>query len=848
MNEQLEEIINWAEVEDITYAETADSKRILGAHIIPEGLLVQTYLPTAKSVELRLGAGAAYPMELVDESGFFAVLLPLQEAWKDALPDYRYHITYDNDTTEDTEDPYAFPSVYTDRDIKKYQGGIWYDIYEKMGAHPIRINDVDGVVFSVWAPNAERVSVVGDFNLWDGRRHIMQRLGDSGIFEIFIPRLTPGSLYKYEIKCHHQEPFLKIDPYAFGFELRPGNASIVEDLTPFAWSDEAWQQKKAETGTTGAKTAPMSVYEVHLGSFARKPQTVHEDGSVLAGSEFYNYRELAGKLADYVKQEGYTHVELMPIMEHPLDESWGYQVTGYYAPTSRYGTPEDFMYFMDYMHREGIGVILDWVPAHFPRDSWGLSQFDGSGLYENPDPRLTSHPHWGTLTFNYRKNEVSNFLIGSAMFWADRYHADGIRMDAVASMLYLDYGRQGEDAPRNIYGGNENLDAVEFLKHLNSQFHKRFPGTLLIAEESTAWPGITGDVEKDGLGFDLKWNMGFMNDFLSYMKTDPYFRKGSYNQLTFSMIYNYSEDFMLVLSHDEVVHGKGSMLGKMPGETFEEKAQNLRAAYGYFWTHPGKKLLFMGQDFAQYDEWSESRELEWDLLKYPVHKGVQSFVRDLNAVYRTHPALWQQDYLPEGFEWINCSYHEESMVMFIRKTEKPEETLLVVSNFDNVDHMKFRVGVPFMCTAKALISSDEEKYGGRGVVNHTACKAEKISWDDRNYAVRLAIPAMSTTIYQLTPCAEPAAREAAKKAAAEKKEGAAVEKTAAKTGTKKTAAKKAAAKETAAAGTKKTAAVKTAAAAEKKTAPKKPAVKKPAQPKTVQKAALDQKLTKRRKG
>ena len=848
MNEQLEEIINWAEVEDITYAETADPKRILGAHIIPEGLLVQTYLPTAKRVELRLGAGAAYPMELVDESGFFAVLLPLQEAWKDALPDYRYHITYDNDTTEDTEDPYAFPSVYTDRDIKKYQGGIWYDIYEKMGAHPIRINDVDGVVFSVWAPNAERVSVVGDFNLWDGRRHIMQRLGESGIFEIFIPRLTPGSLYKYEIKCHHQEPFLKIDPYAFGFELRPGNASIVEDLTPFAWSDEAWQQKKAETGTTGAKTAPMSVYEVHLGSFARKPQTVHEDGSVLAGSEFYNYRELAGKLADYVKQEGYTHVELMPIMEHPLDESWGYQVTGYYAPTSRYGTPEDFMYFMDYMHREGIGVILDWVPAHFPRDSWGLSQFDGSGLYENPDPRLTSHPHWGTLTFNYRKNEVSNFLIGSAMFWADRYHADGIRMDAVASMLYLDYGRQGEDAPRNIYGGNENLDAVEFLKHLNSQFHKRFPGTLLIAEESTAWPGITGDVEKDGLGFDLKWNMGFMNDFLSYMKTDPYFRKGSYNQLTFSMIYNYSEDFMLVLSHDEVVHGKGSMLGKMPGETFEEKAQNLRAAYGYFWTHPGKKLLFMGQDFAQYDEWSESRELEWDLLKYPVHKGVQSFVRDLNAVYRTHPALWQQDYLPEGFEWINCSYHEESMVMFIRKTEKPEETLLVVSNFDNVDHMKFRVGVPFMCTAKALISSDEEKYGGRGVVNHTACKAEKISWDDRNYAVRLAIPAMSTTIYQLTPCAEPAAREAAKKAAAEKKEGAAVEKTAAKTGTKKTAAKKAAAKETAAAGTKKTAAVKTATAAEKKTAPKKPAVKKPAQPKTVQKAALDQKLTKRRKG
>ncbi len=835
MNEQLEEIINWAEVEDITYAETADPKKILGAHIIPEGLLIQTYLPTAKQVELHLAFGETHPMELVDESGFFALLLPLQEAWKESLPSYTYHITYDNDTTEDTEDPYAFPSIYTDRDIKKYQGGIWYDIYEKMGAHPIRINGTDGVAFSVWAPNAERVSVVGDFNLWDGRRHIMQRLGDSGIFEIFIPHLTPGSLYKYEIKCHHQEPFLKIDPYAFGFELRPGNASVVEKIDDFAWSDSEWQKQKEASGASGSKTAAMSVYEVHLGSFARKPETVHEDGSVLAGSEFYNYRELAVKLADYVKQEGYTHVELMPVMEHPLDASWGYQVTGYYAPTSRYGTPEDFMYFMDYMHREGIGVILDWVPAHFPRDSWGLAQFDGSGLYENPDPRLTSHPHWGTLTFNYRKNEVSNFLIGSAMFWADRYHADGIRMDAVASMLYLDYGRQGEDAPRNIYGGNENLDAVEFLKHLNSQFHQRFPGTLLIAEESTAWPGVTGEVEKDGLGFDLKWNMGFMNDFLSYMKTDPYFRKGSYHQLTFSMIYNYSEDFMLVLSHDEVVHGKGSMLGKMPGATFEEKAQNLRAAYGYFWTHPGKKLLFMGQDFAQYDEWSEERELEWDLLKYPVHKGVQDFVRDLNAVYRTHPALWQQDYLPEGFEWINCSYREESMVMFIRKTEKPEETLLVVSNFDHVDHMKFRVGVPFMCTAKALISSDEEKYGGRGVVSHSTSRAEKISWDDRDYAVSISIPAMSTTIYQLTPCEETTSGRAAapKKTSDTKKKasGGTVKKKAAAT-SKKPASKRT--EKTTASGTSKKSAAGTAGKAET--------------PKTAQKSAMDQKLTHRRKG
>lgn len=860
MNERLEEIMNWAEVEDVTYAETANPKKILGAHIIPEGLLVQSFVPTAKSIELVLG-GQHYPMELVDEAGFFATLLPMEEAWNEVLPAYSYHITYDNDTTEDTEDPYAFPSTYTDRDIKKYQGGIWYDIYEKMGAHPIRINGVDGVAFSVWAPNAERVSVVGDFNLWDGRRHMMQRLGDSGVFELFIPHLAPGSLYKYEIKCHHQEPFLKIDPYAFGFELRPGNASIVEDIGQFTWTDAAWQQQKAERGVEGIKEEAMSVYELHLGSFARKQQAIDEDGTAQLGSEFYNYRELAVKVADYVKQEGYTHVELMPVMEHPLDASWGYQVTGYYAPTSRYGTPEDFMYFMNYMHEAGIGVILDWVPAHFPRDSWGLAQFDGTGLYENPDPRLASHPHWGTLTFNYRKNEVSNFLIGSAMFWADRYHADGIRMDAVASMLYLDYGRQGEDAPRNIYGGNENLDAVEFLKHLNSQFHKRFPGTLLIAEESTAWPNITGDVEEDGLGFDLKWNMGFMNDFLSYMSTDPFFRKGSYNQLTFSMIYNYSEDFMLVLSHDEVVHGKGSMLGKMPGETFEEKAQNLRAAYGYFWTHPGKKLLFMGQDFGQYDEWSENQELEWNLLEYPVHEGIQNFVRDLNAVYRTHPALWQQDYVTDGFEWINCSYQEESMVMFVRKSDKPEETLLVVSNFDNVAHPKFRVGVPFMCSAKALISSDDKKYGGSGAVKRTAHKAVKADWDERNYAVDLEIPAMSTTIYQLTPCAEPAPKATEAKKAA-------VKKTAAKSSTAKKTTKKAASEaKNEVVSEKKTTRKKTtvpkqmteakAVAAQAveaaKAEPKKPAAKSTgtkasAQRKSVQKAVLDQKLTKRRKG
>lgn len=794
MTDQLYNMMNWADVEEVTYAESVEPKHILGPHLTDRGLLIQAFVPTAKAITVSVSGDSEYPMELADEAGFYAVLIPAKPAWEEKLPKYTLRITYDNDTQEETADPYSFPSGYTNEDLKKFAAGIFYDVYEKMGAHCATIDGTQGVLFSVWAPDAMRVSVVGDFNLWDGRRHMMQRLGQSGVYELFVPNLKEGCLYKYEIRCHGHEPFLKTDPYGFGFELRPANASVVRNLKGFAWTDGDWEKEKKKANQ---KELPMSVYEVHLGSFARKQQEINEDGTGVNGSEFYNYRELAVKLSDYVKKEGYTHVELMPVMEHPLDLSWGYQVSGYYAPTSRFGTPEDFMYFMNYLHTQGIGVILDWVPAHFPRDSWGLAQFDGSALYEDPDPNRASHPHWGTLIFNYARKEVTNFLIGSAMFWADVYHADGIRMDAVASMLYLDYGRQGGDAPRNMYGGNENLDAVEFLKHLNSMFRKKFPGTQLIAEESTAWPNITGSVEDDGLGFDMKWNMGWMNDFLGYMECDPFFRKNSYNQLTFSMIYNYSEDFMVVFSHDEVVHGKRSMLAKMPGQTFEEKAENLRTAYGYFWTHPGKKLLFMGQDFGQYDEWSEAQELEWNLLEYPVHAGTQSFVRDLNEVYRSHPALWKFDYYPEGFEWINCSYQEFSMVMFIRKTEKPEETLLVVSNFDNIAHPKFRVGVPFMAGVKVLLSSDDAKYGGKGVVKKTTHKTRKLEWDERPYCVDIDIPAMSTTIYQLTPADETEENPAkAKKTAGGRKTGAgrlaaakAAAETAAETKAKDTAVK-----------------------------------------------------------
>ncbi len=847
MTEELYNIMNWADVEEITYSESTQPKRILGPHLLEEGLLIQAFLPTAKDIEVKIQGDRVYQMELADEQGFFAVLIPEKEEWHGEIPKYSFLITFDNDTTEETEDPYSFASIYTDEDLKRFNAGIHYEVYNKMGAHPVVIDGVEGVEFSVWAPNAQRVSVVGDFNLWDGRRNMMQKLGDSGVFELFIPRLKPGTLYKYEIKQLHKDPFLKIDPYAFGFELRPNTASIVRDIEDFTWTDQEWQEKKL---TAKPKEEPMSVYEVHLGSFIRKQPLINEDGTAVNGSEFYNYREIAKKLAEYVHKMGYTHIEIMPVMEHPLDESWGYQVSGYYAPTARYGTAEDFMYFMNYMHEQGIGVILDWVPAHFPRDSWGLAQYDGTALYESPDPERASHPHWGTLIFNYARYEASNFLIANAMFWADKYHADGIRMDAVASMLYLDYGRQGGNAPRNMYGGNENLDAVEFLKHLNSQFHKKFPGTLLIAEESTAWPNVTGSVEDGGLGFDLKWNMGWMNDFLSYMQCDPFFRKNNYNQLTFSMIYNYSEDFQLVFSHDEVVHGKRSMLGKMPGKTFEEKARNLRAAYGYFWTHPGKKLLFMAQDFAQYDEWSESQEIEWNLLEYPVHKDTQSFVKDLNEVYRSHPALWKLDYYPDGFEWINCSYRDLSLVMFVRKTDKPEETILVVSNFDNIAHPKFRVGVPFCCTAKALISSDDKKYGGFGMVHKVAHKAEKMEWDDREYSVEIDIPSMSTTIYQLTPATPEPER---KKKAAQKSEAVKAEDTVVEGPTgedtvakvKKPAARKSTAKRSIAGKSTSKASAKEKASAAKTRSASSQTIGKTAKAKTTKKAAA---VTKRRKG
>ena len=633
MDKVLYDLMDWAAIEELVYSEAAEPQNLLGPHLVEEGLLIQAFIPTAVSMTVKLsGTGKEYPMEMQDEAGFFALLLQRKN-----LADYTYLVTYDNGSQEEIRDPYAFGNQYSESELKKFESGIYYDVYKKMGAHPMEIKGVKGVFFSVWAPCAMRVSVVGEFNRWDGRRHPMKRLGDSGVYELFIPGIEEGAIYKYEIKNRKGEPMLKADPYGNFAELRPNNASVVWDVGKFQWTDDSWMNERKKTDS---KTKPMAIYEIHLGSWIRKPISVDEEGKEIIGSEFYNYREIAPRLSNYVKEMGYTHVELMPVMEHPLDASWGYQVTGYYAPTSRYGTPDDFMYFMNYLHEQGIGVILDWVPAHFPRDAYGMACFDGSCVYEHQDPRQGSHPHWGTLIYNYGRPQVKNFLIANALFWAEQYHADGIRMDAVASMLYLDYGKNDGEWVANIYGGHENLEAVEFLKHLNSVFKGKKNGAVIIAEESTAWPQITGDVKDNGLGFDYKWNMGWMNDFTGYLKYDPYFRNHHYGELTFSMLYAYSEDFVLVFSHDEVVHGKCSMLCKMPGDTYEAKANNLRAAYGFMYGHPGKKLLFMGQEYGQVSEWNENEELPWHVLEYPVHKNIQEYVKALNELSERFLSRW----------------------------------------------------------------------------------------------------------------------------------------------------------------------------------------------------------------
>ena len=783
MDKKLYELMNWPRIEALVYSEEDEPQEILGPHKVKGGTLIQAFLPTAVRMEVILkDTGKAVEMEKADDEGFFAALVPGRK-----IPSYHFRVTYDNDMVQELEDIYRFtPQVFTKADLEAFGKGIHYTIYEKMGAHPMTIDGVEGTYFAVWAPNAERVSVVGDFNMWDGRRNPMIQIREAGIHELFIPGLKAGACYKYEIKTKQGLPMLKADPYANAAELRPNTASVITDLTGFVWTDEKWLEKRK---ATDYRKEPLLIYEVHLGSW-RKPDPDAEDAR-----EFYTYRELAPMLASYVKEMGYTHVEIMPIMEHPLDESWGYQVTGYYAPTARYGTPEDFMYFMNYMHEQGIGVILDWVPAHFPKDAFGLAGFDGTCLYEHFDPRQGEHPHWGTLLYNYGRPEVKNFLIANALFWTEKYHADGIRMDAVASMLYLDYGKnEGEWIP-NQYGGKENLESIEFLKHLNSIYKKRKDGALLIAEESTAWPKVTGALEHDGLGFDFKWNMGWMNDFLGYMHYDPVFRGYHHGELTFSFIYAWSENFILSLSHDEVVHGKSPMVGKMPGDR-DSELNNLRAAYGFMAMHPGKKLLFMGQEFATFDEWNEKESLDWDLLQYQDHSDMQGYVKALNSLIKAHPALYADDCRPEGFQWINNISANENMLVFLRKAEG--ETLLVVCNFSPLVYEKHKIGVPFEGKYKEIFNSDSEEFGGSDVRNKRVKTSKKSECDGFENSIEITVPPMGVAVFACTeeklPVKEkkPAAKKPAAKKAEPKKSS--VKKETVKPEAKKPSAKKGAAK------------------------------------------------------
>ena len=626
---------------------------------------------------------------------------------------------------------------FSEMDRYLFGEGTHYEIYKLMGAHPTTQRGKDGVYFAVWAPHAESVSVVGDFNKWDPDKNVMKCDNDMGIYQLFVPKVREGDLYKFCITTYKGKLLFKADPYANYAEHRPGTASCVYDITKFKWGDSVWMKKRLEYN---AKKDAMSIYELHPGSWKKHPlKDGDEDG-------FYNYRELAHSLADYIKEMGYTHVELMGIAEHPFDGSWGYQVTGYYAPTSRYGTPEDFQYFVNYMHKNKIGVILDWVPAHFPKDAHGLADFDGTPTYEYADPRKGEHPDWGTKVFDYGKNEVKNFLIANALFWIQEYHIDGLRVDAVASMLYLDYGREAGQWIPNKYGENKNLEAIEFFKHLNSVVLGKNKGAVMIAEESTAWPMVTGKPEEGGLGFSLKWNMGWMHDFLEYMKLDPYFRKYNHHKMTFSMSYAYSENYVLVLSHDEVVHLKCSMINKMPG-LGQDKFENLKAGYSYMFGHPGKKLLFMGQEFGQFQEWSEARELDWFLLAEPCHQQLQAYVKELLALYKKYPALYANDDSQEGFEWINADDAARSIFSFVRKSPTGRNNLLFVINYTPVDREDYRVGVPKKKQYKLILNSKDPKFGGDTPVEQTVYKAVKKECDGRDYSFGYPLPAYGVAVF-----------------------------------------------------------------------------------------------------
>jgi len=722
------------QVRRIVFAYHHDPFEVLGAHlVVADGhtqVAIRAFLPDARQVVALDEAGVQYPLTRIHDHGFFEALIPRDEVFK-----YQLLIRDHHGREVITADPYAFLPVLSDFDRQLLGEGTHQRSYDKLGAHIMTVDGVSGVHFSVWAPNAKRVSVVGDFNRWDGRRHPMRVLGGSGIWELFIPGLAEGTLYKYEIKGQFDRVFEKADPHAYASELRPKTASVVWDINKHRWGDQEWLALREKTNHI---RTPLSIYEVHLGSWMR----VAEDGD-----RFLTYRELAHRLVEYVKKLGYTHIELLPVMEHPLDASWGYQVIGYFAPTSRFGTPDDFQYFVDYCHRNGIGVILDWVPAHFPRDGHGLARFDGTALYEHEDPRRGEHKDWGTLIFNYGRTEVRNFLISSGLFWLDKYHIDGLRVDAVASMLYLDYSRgPGEWVP-NRYGGNENLEAIDFMKTFNELTRELYPGAITVAEESTAFAGVSRPTYLGGLGFTFKWNMGWMNDTLSYIEKDSVYRKHHHNSLTFGLVYAFSEKFVLVVSHDEVVHGKRSLAGKMPGDQWQQFA-NLRAYLGFMFTHPGKKLLFMGADIAQWREWSEARSLDWDLCQWEPHSKLQDYVAELNRLYRSEPALYEVDDSYEGFEWVDYRDWERSVLAYLRKAKNPEDHLLIVCNFTPVPREGYRVGVPDHCHYSETLNSDAEVFWGSNMGNKGGFWSQAIPWQGQPCSLELTLPPLSVCVFK----------------------------------------------------------------------------------------------------
>lgn len=744
------------QIDRIVWNQHHDPFEVLGPHATQENgkkvWAVRAYLPNAEAVSVVLPeARAEYPMKSEHHPHFFECTIDTPE-----LANYQLRVK-EGEHERFIYDPYAFRSPkLTEFDLHLFSEGNHHRIYEKLGAHFTEVDGITGVYFAVWAPNARNVSVLGDFNLWDGRKHQMRK-SQNGIWELFIPGLSYGTHYKYEVKNQDGHPYEKSDPYGFQQEVRPKTASIVTDLDTYTWHDSAWIEQRRHTDQL---TQPVSVYECHIGSWLHagtaepallpngEIQPAVPVSELNPGARFLTYRELADRLIPYVKDLGFTHIEMLPIAEHPFDGSWGYQVTGYFAPTSRYGTPEDFMYFVDQCHASGIGVLVDWVPGHFPKDGHGLAFFDGTHLYEHADPRKGEHKEWGTLVFNYGRNEVRNFLVSNALFWFDKYHIDGIRVDAVASMLYLDYCREPGEWLTNQYGGRENIEAADFLRQTNHVIFSYFPGALSIAEESTSWPMVSWPTYVGGLGFNLKWNMGWMHDMLDYYHMDPWFRQFHQNNITFSMWYNHSENFMLALSHDEVVHGKSHIIGKMPGDEWQKFA-NVRCLFTFMFAHPGKKTMFMGMEFGQWQEWNVWGDLEWQLLQFDPHQKLKLFFKDLNNLYRSESALYSQDFAEDGFDWIDCSDNRHSVVAFVRREKDGDEFVVTVCNFTPQPHSHYRVGVPEPGFYTELFNSDAREYGGSNMGNLGGKWTDEWWFHNSAYSIDLCLPPLGVLILKI---------------------------------------------------------------------------------------------------